>query len=150
MHELHVTFAAWNLTINHFGWKFCFFSFRVLCQFEFLFVSTSLAFICFWNLYSFYNLPQFPRLELENSTGTWTHIYGILQIGVYLHNKLLGNTYVNSLPQLRYRWFYFCFNMFNFGVNEVKWHLTPGQYLLYNNNKIVFVVDIRLKMNKIS
>ena len=27
---------------------------------------------------------------------------GVLQIGVYLYNKLLGNTYVKSLPQLRY------------------------------------------------
>ena len=25
-------------------------------------------------LYSVYNFPQFPRLELESSTGTWTHI----------------------------------------------------------------------------
>ena len=37
-------------------------------------VLISLAFICFSNLCSFYNLTQFPRLVLESSTGTWTHI----------------------------------------------------------------------------
>ena len=59
-------------------------SFRL--EFSFLLVSSSmpiwvlirvhmsLAFICFSYLYSFYNLPQFPRLEPESSTGTWTHI----------------------------------------------------------------------------
>ena len=49
------------------------------------------------------NLPLelLPRLELRR-TGTWTHICGILQIEVDLYNKLLGNTYVKSLPKLCY------------------------------------------------
>ena len=43
------------------------------------------------------------------------NLHGILQIGVDLYNKLLGNTYAKSLPQLRYSWFYFYFNMYILG-----------------------------------
>ena len=58
---------------------------------------------------------------------------GILQIGVDLYNKLLGNTYIKSLPQLRYSDSIFTLTCTIFlVVNKVNWHSTPGQYILYN------------------
>ena len=42
-------------------------------------------------------------------------LHRIVQIGVDLYNKLLGNIYVKSLPQLHYSDSIFYFNMYNFG-----------------------------------
>ena len=53
--------------------------------------------------------------NFDTSTLIIMDLHGILQIGVDLYNKLLSNTYVKSLPQLPYSWFYFYFNMYNFG-----------------------------------
>ena len=50
---------------------------------------------------------------------------GILQIGVDLYNKLLGNTYVKSLPQLRYSDSIFTLTCTVLAVNEVKITLDP-------------------------
>ena len=58
----------------------------------------------------------------------WTYMGCV--IAVKLINKLLGNTYIKSLPQLHYSWFYFYFNMYIFGGLRSLWHLTPGQHIM--------------------
>ena len=47
-------------------------------------------------------------------------LWGILQIGVDLYNKLLGNTYLKSLPQLRYSDSIFTLTCTFLVVNKVK------------------------------
>ena len=45
------------------------------------------------------------HLFIQDISSTHKSIWdllGFLQIAVYLYNKLLGNTYVKSLPHLRY------------------------------------------------
>ena len=71
-------------------------------------------------------------------------LHGILQIGVDLYNKLLGNTYVKSLPQLRYSDSIFTFTCTFLAVNKVKITLDPWPvHTLQQNTKIVSGLDIR-------
>ena len=89
-------------------------------EFLFLLVSSSMP-ICVSNhvhiscICDLDNLPVLLQTRAVFSSWTLTHMRGIRQIGVDLYNKLLGNTYVKSLPQLRCSWFYFYFNMYIFG-----------------------------------
>ena len=50
---------------------------------------------------------------------------------IYIINYL-GNTYVKSLPQLRYSDSIFTLTCTILAVNDIKQHLIPGQYILYN------------------
>ena len=68
---------------------------------------------------------------------------GILQIGVDLYNKLLGNTYVKSLTQLHYSDSILTLTCTFLVVNEVKMTLDP--WPLQHNTKIVSGLDIRQK-----
>ena len=89
------------------------------------------------------------HLELWR-TGTWTHIYGILQIGIDLYNKFLGNTYVKSWPQLGYSDSIFTLKCTFLAVNEVKMTLDLWPvHTLQHNTKIVSGLDIRRKWWKL-
>ena len=71
---------------------------------------------------------------------------GILQILVDLHNKLIGNTYVKSLPQLHYSDSIFTLTCTFLAVNEVKMTLDPWPvHILQHNTKIMSGLDIRQK-----
>ena len=71
-------------------------------------------------------------------------LHGILQIGVDLYYKLLGNTYVKSLQQLHYSDSIFALACTFLAVNEVKMTLDPWPVLtLQHNTKIMSGLDIR-------
>ena len=69
-----------------------------------------------------------------------------MQIRVDLYNKLLGNTSVNSLPQLCYSDSIFTLTCTFMVVNEIKMTLDPWPvHTLQHNTKIVSGLDIRRK-----
>ena len=76
----------------------------------------NIEFYIFFILFNtIFHTAPFIYLECKFYKKLIWDLRGVLQIGVYLYNKLLGNTYVKGLPQLCYSWFYFYFNMYNFG-----------------------------------
>ena len=95
----YAKFACYSCCIEwhwlvRFGYHF--FAF-LLCSLQIwvsISVPISLAFVGFTN---FVVLRKFAGVS---SSWTATHMRGVLQIGVYLYNQLLGNSYVKSSPHL--------------------------------------------------
>ena len=125
---LHKTFHKYNIINIEF--------------YNFLFFSTQYFILVIFHLF---------RMEFWHEHFNYImDLHGILQIGVDLYNKLLGNTYVKSLPQLRYSDSIFTLTCTFLAVNEVKITLDPCPvHTLQHNTKIVSGLDIRRKWWKL-
>ena len=79
-----------------------------------------------------YFTPLFIHLGCKFYTYKFATYVGFCRLELIYIINYLGNTYVKSLPQLRYSDSIFTLTCTILAVNEIKQHLIPGQYILYN------------------